>query len=128
MTSSVARVQGLLQDYPLIDGHNDLPIAYYDLASYDLDKHDLSVSVPKLHTDLPRLRVGQVAAQFWSLWVPQDADAVRRTFEQVDFVHRMVARYPDSLQLAVDRRRRRSGLQGAPDRLADGDGGRSLDR
>ncbi|MDX6262300.1 MAG: rane dipeptidase [Kribbellaceae bacterium] len=101
MTSSVARVQGLLQDHPLVDGHNDLPIAFHELAEYDLDKYDLSISVPKLHTDLPRLRLGQVAAQFWSLWVPQDADSVRRTFEQLDFVHRLVARFPEALQLAV---------------------------
>jgi membrane dipeptidase len=100
MTTSVARVQGLLQDNPLIDGHNDLPIAFYELCEYDLDAYDLSVSVPKLNTDLPRLRLGQVAAQFWSLWVPQDADAVRRTFEQIDFVHRLVARFPDALVLA----------------------------
>jgi membrane dipeptidase len=99
MTTSVARVQTLLQDNPLIDGHNDLPIAFYELAGYDLDAHDLSVSVPRLNTDLPRLRLGQVAAQFWSLWVPQDADAVRRTLEQLDFVHKLVARFPDSLAL-----------------------------
>lgn len=100
MTSSVARVQGLLQDHPLIDGHNDLPIAFYELAKYDLDAYDLSVSVPKLNTDLPRLRMGQVGAQFWSLWVEQDENAVTRTFEQLDFVRRMVARFPDSLALA----------------------------
>ncbi|WP_432949976.1 dipeptidase [Kribbella sp. CA-253562] len=100
MTTSVARVQTLLQEHPLIDGHNDLPIAFYELCGYDLDAHDLSVSVPKLNTDLPRLRVGQVAAQFWSLWVPQDEHAVRRTFEQLDFVHRLVERFPESMVLA----------------------------
>ncbi|MEU0093433.1 dipeptidase [Kribbella sp. NPDC006257] len=100
MTTSVARVQGLLQENPLIDGHNDLPIAFYELCEYDLDAHDLSVGVPALNTDLPRLRVGQVGGQFWSLWVPEDEHAVRRTFEQIDFVRRLVARYPDSLALA----------------------------
>jgi len=98
--NSVARIQTLLQNHPLIDGHNDLPIAFYELNGYDLAKHDLSTSVPKLHTDLPRLRLGQVAAQFWSLWVPQDGDAVKRTLEQIDFVRRFVARFPDSLVLA----------------------------
>src|SRR5215207_9189431 len=98
--TSVARVQTLLQNHPLIDGHNDLPIAFHYLCGYDLDAHDLSVSVAHLYTDLPRLRLGQVAAQSWALWVPQDADAVRRTLEQIDFVHRLVARYPEALQLA----------------------------
>ncbi|GAB3926114.1 dipeptidase [Kribbella albertanoniae] len=87
--------------HPVIDGHNDLPIAFYELCAYDLDAHDLSGSVPQLHTDLPRLRAGGVGAQFWSLWVPQDEHAVRRTFEQLDFVHQLVARYPEALQLAV---------------------------
>jgi membrane dipeptidase len=100
MTTSVARVQGLLQDNPLIDGHNDLPIAFYELCEYDLDAHDLSVGVPALNTDLPRLRVGQVGAQFWSLWVPDDEHAVKRTLEQIDFVQKMVARFPDALALA----------------------------
>jgi membrane dipeptidase len=86
--------------YPVIDGHNDLPIAFYELCEYDLDAHDLSGPVPQLNTDIPRLRAGHVGGQFWSLWVPQDEHAVRRTFEQLDFVHRLVSRFPGDLQLA----------------------------
>jgi membrane dipeptidase len=85
--------------YPVIDGHNDLPIAFYELCEYDLDAHDLSGPVPQLQTDIPRLRAGHVGGQFWSLWVPQDEHAVRRTFEQLDFVHRFVERFPGDLQL-----------------------------
>ncbi|GAA1721508.1 hypothetical protein GCM10009745_83120 [Kribbella yunnanensis] len=87
--------------HPVIDGHNDLPIAFYELCGYDLDAHDLGGSVPQLHTDLPRLRAGNVGAQFWSLWVPQDEHAVRRTFEQLDFVHQLVRRFPETLELAT---------------------------
>jgi membrane dipeptidase len=100
MTTSEARVRDLLREHPVIDGHNDLPIAFYELCGYDLNAHDLSGSVPRLHTDLPRLREGHVGAQFWSLWVPQDDDAVRRTFEQLDFVRRLVERFPSDLELA----------------------------
>ena len=50
-----------------------------------------------MHTDLPRLRAGGVAGQFWSVFVPcslaGDA-AVTATLEQVDFVHRLVAALP----------------------------------
>jgi membrane dipeptidase len=99
MTTSEARVQAVLAEHPVIDGHNDLPIAFYELCGYDLDAHDLSGPVPELNTDLPRLRAGHVGAQFWSLWVPQDEHAVRRTFEQLDFVRRFVARFPSDLQL-----------------------------
>jgi len=99
---STERITSLLRDHPLVDGHNDLPIAMYELCGYDLDAVDLSGDVPKLHTDLPRLRAGQVGAQFWSLWVPAKpaSEAVRRTLEQIEFVHRLVARYPDQLALA----------------------------
>jgi membrane dipeptidase len=100
MTTSEARVQELLTEHPVIDGHNDLPIAFYELCGYDLDAHDLSGSVPALNTDLPRLRTGHVGGQFWSLWVPQDDHSVRRTFEQLDFVQRLVERFPAWLQLA----------------------------
>jgi membrane dipeptidase len=99
MTTSEARVQELLQQHPVMDGHNDLPIAFYELCRYDLDAHDLSGSVPELNTDLPRLRTGHVGAQFWSLWVPQDEHSVRRTFEQLDFVQRLVERFPDDFEL-----------------------------
>ncbi|MFF0340845.1 dipeptidase [Kribbella sp. NPDC004875] len=100
MTTSEARVEAVLGEHPVVDGHNDLPIAFYELCGYDLDAHDLSGPVPELNTDLPRLRAGHVGAQFWSLWVPQDEHAVRRTFEQLDFVRRFVARFPSELQLA----------------------------
>jgi membrane dipeptidase len=88
-----------LSEFRVIDGHNDLPIAFYELCGYDLDAHDLSGPVPALNTDLPRLRTGQVGGQFWSLWVPQDEHAVRRTFEQLDFVRRFVERFPADLEL-----------------------------
>jgi membrane dipeptidase len=99
MTTSEVRVREVLREHPVIDGHNDLPIAFYELCGYDLDAHDLSGSVPQVNTDLPRLREGHVGAQFWSLWVAQDHDAVRRTFEQIDFVRRLVARFPADLEL-----------------------------
>jgi membrane dipeptidase len=97
--TSAARVQSVLAEHPVIDGHNDLPIAFYELCGYDLDAYDLAGPVPALNTDLPRLRAGHVGAQFWSLWVPQDEHAVPRTFEQLDFVRRLVERFPDDLQL-----------------------------
>jgi membrane dipeptidase len=87
----------------VIDGHNDLPWAMRMLADYDLDAVDLRAGEPRLHTDLPRLRAGGVTGQFWSVFVPcsmRGADAVRATLEQVDFVRRLVDRYPDTFALA----------------------------
>ncbi len=88
----------------IFDGHNDLPWAMRNLCDYDLDQVELDGNVPDLQTDLPRLRAGGVGAQFWSLYVPcslADDKAVTATLEQVDFVRRFAARYPEHLGLAA---------------------------
>jgi membrane dipeptidase len=88
----------------VMDGHNDLPWAVRELCAYDFDAVDLVGGDSRLQTDIPRLRAGGVGAQFWSVFVPAslagDA-AVTATLEQIDFVHRMVSRYPDHLCLAT---------------------------
>jgi len=102
-----ARVQRILRDVPLIDGHNDLPWQYEKRFSNQLDKIDVGTEQtamsPALHTDIPRLRRGGVGAQFWSVYVPADlkgADAVRAVLEQIDVVHQLNARYPDTFEMA----------------------------
>jgi membrane dipeptidase len=88
----------------VIDGHNDLPWAMRKLFDYDLDAIDLSSFVPALHTDIPRLRAGGVTGQFWSVYVPSTMSggtAVSSTLEQIDFVYRLIDRYPGDLQLAL---------------------------
>ena len=57
-----------------------------------------------MHTDIPRLRRGGLGAQFWSVWVPtrlSKEEAVQTTLEQIDLVHRLVARYPEVFELAT---------------------------
>jgi len=93
-----------LRAVPLVDGHNDLPIAHRKAAGYDLDALPLDVEQPSLCTDLPRLHAGGLGAQFWSVFVSAsqpEADAVVQTLEQVDFVHHLVSRYPERLALAT---------------------------
>ena len=106
--SRLARVRAILREVPLIDGHNDLPWQYRKRVDNDLEKIDLAGSTrdlePTLHTDIPRLRQGGVGGQFWSVYVPvelEGADAVKAVLEQIDVVHRLVARYPDSLEVAL---------------------------
>lgn len=97
------RITALLQKHPVWDGHNDLPWALREQSSYDLDAVDIAQRLTTTHTDLPRLRDGGVGAQFWSVYVPstlQGGAAVTATLEQIDCVHRMVEKYPDSLRLA----------------------------
>ena len=100
----LTRAQALHRDTPLIDGHNDYPWALREQnAERDLDKLDIRMPQPKIHTDIPRLRQGGVGGQFWSVFVPatlQGGSAVTATLEQIDVVHRMVRKYSDTFELA----------------------------
>ena len=102
----MARAKALHKAVPLIDGHNDFPWALREAnPARDLDALDLRAHLaPPIMTDIPRLRAGGVGGQFWSVWVPPSLSgdaAVRTTLEQIDVVHRMVAKYPDTFQLAL---------------------------
>jgi membrane dipeptidase len=93
----------LLERHPLIDGHNDLPWEMREQFDYDLDTYPIDVAQSRTFTDLVRLRTGGVGGQFWSVFVPcsTGARSVAATIEQIDFVLRMIARYPDDLALAL---------------------------
>jgi membrane dipeptidase len=105
------RIRRLLDAAPVVDGHNDLPwqlrrraeaAGLARAAASDDIGRDLSPD--GFHTDLPRLRAGGVGAQFWSVYVPCDVaghEAVTQTLEQVDLVHRILARHPADLALAT---------------------------
>lgn len=88
----------------VIDGHNDMPWEIRSQASSNFDKLDISQVQKTMHTDIPRLREGGVGAQFWSVWVPVETgyrgEALATTLEQIDLVKRMVARYPETFELA----------------------------
>src|SRR6185295_5567511 len=104
----VERARKLLDRVPLIDGHNDLPWEYRKRFQNHLDKLDLrgdtSKLDPPLHTDIPRLRRGGVGGQFWSVYIPVEilgADALQAVIEQIDDVHRLAERYPDTFEVAL---------------------------
>lgn len=121
------QIASILRRTPLIDGHNDLPWQFtrmgVDVEQIDL-RQDMSRLPDPLLTDIPRLRAGQVGAQFWSVYVPANAPEIvgpshsatspeshleteARSLRQVqaalvqfDIVHRMVELYPDDFELA----------------------------
>jgi membrane dipeptidase len=104
----VERARALLSQVPLVDGHNDVPWEYRKRVQNHMDRIDLRAGTAKLdppmHTDIPRLRKGGLGGQFWSVYIPVEitgADAVQATMEQIDDVHRMVERYPDTFELAL---------------------------
>lgn len=100
-----ARAIALHKQMPVVDGHNDYPWALRDLdPAKDFASADISKPVPKLMTDVPRLRQGGVGGQFWSVYTPgtmmTGREATRVTMEQIDVVHRMTRQWPETFQLA----------------------------
>ncbi|MFF0741077.1 dipeptidase [Streptomyces sp. NPDC004111] len=101
----LAAARALLADFPVVDGHNDLPWALREQVRYDLDRLDIGADQSAhLHTDLARMKSGCVGAQFWSVYVRTDLtgdSAVSATLEQIDVVAQLLARYPDHLVRAL---------------------------
>lgn len=62
----------LLDRVPLIDGHNDLPIIMRlnRAAQGDVVAYDLAALHEESDTDIPRMRAGKLAAQFFAAFVP----------------------------------------------------------
>jgi membrane dipeptidase len=88
----------------LIDGHNDLPWELRETDGPSFRNIDLTKPQKRFHTDIDRLRKGNVGAQFWSAYVPtsftKKGTAVKTTLEQIDVIHEMVRRYPDTFEMA----------------------------
>ncbi len=104
MTDSLSAARALLAAAPVFDGHNDLPWALREEAAGDPAATDIAAPVPFTQTDLPRLAAGGVGAQVWSVYVPAELAgeaAVATTLEQIDLVHRLVARNPGALEIAL---------------------------
>jgi membrane dipeptidase len=122
MSELEQQARDLLHRFPLIDGHNDLPWALRARAGGDTEKVrllppspvpdavtnpavvNLAGPVAGTHTDLPRLAAGGVGAQFWSVYVPSSLagdGAVAAVLEQIDLTRRMIAAYPEALELAL---------------------------
>jgi membrane dipeptidase len=101
----LARARALHQTSLLVDGHNDYPWALREHdPGRDLDKLDIRKPQPSIMTDIPRLKAGGVGGQFWSVYVPvelQGQAAVTATLEQIDIVHRMMRKYPETFELAL---------------------------
>ncbi len=99
----LSRARALHRAVPVFDGHNDYPWEVRERAGKDLARLDIRGPQPKTMTDIPRLRQGGVGAQFWSTYVPSSLAgeaAVTAALEQIDIVHQMMARYPETFEIA----------------------------
>ncbi len=111
---AAATAAAALDAAPVFDGHNDAPgqlrsrhdnqINAFDFTD-TLDEHDHVGGVGgAMHTDLVRLQKGKVGAQFWSVYVPHNANeaaAVQQTIEQIDVTKRLIARNPDTMRYVL---------------------------
>lgn len=102
--AALAHARKLLRSAILVDGHNDLPWAVRtnkaapgDVAAYDLR------TTTSGQTDLARLKLGGVGAQFWSVYIPGETGSgfARTQLEQIDIARRIIARYPEHLRFAT---------------------------
>lgn len=105
--------EAALKAAPVWDGHNDVPEQLRDrrkgiIAEFDFrdttGTADPVLQRGPMQTDLARIRKGRLGAQFWSVYVDftlPEPQAVQATLEQIDLVKRLIARHPESLQLAT---------------------------
>lgn len=105
MTDSALRqALALLAETPLFDAHNDLPYvirvdpqARGDVAAFGLDQRRNSGD-----TDIPRLRDGKVAAQFWAAFVPPgEQRPASYALQQIALIRRMNELHPDAFLPAL---------------------------
>ncbi|CAH0551698.1 unnamed protein product [Brassicogethes aeneus] len=106
--------RAVLDNFPLIDGHNDLPWNIFLNAKNHLEKCKIEADLTKDElfgskncvscvTDLPRLKKGKLGAQFWAAYVDctKSKDPVLDTLEQIDVIKRMVRKYPNDLKFTT---------------------------
>jgi len=105
MTDTALRqAHEILAASPFIDAHNDLPYviridkeAQGDPTIYRLDQRRNSGD-----TDIPRLREGRVAAQFWAAFVPpKEPQPATYALQQIALIRRMNAVYADDFLPAL---------------------------
>jgi membrane dipeptidase len=90
--STLARARAFLRRVPLIDSHNDLPyvIRKESAADGDLVKYDLNKAHQNTDTDIPRMKAGMQAGQFWAAFCPTNIhDPTRFTLELIAMIRQM---------------------------------------
>lgn len=103
------RVDRILSQTPLIDGHNDFPIwirvFFNNHINTDKFKEAFEGGTLPDHVDLARLRAGKNGGAFWSVFVPCPANgsdfsddnysqSIRDTLQQIDVITRLAKAYP----------------------------------
>ena len=114
-------INNILTEYPVLDGHNDLPYVIRECLSntiYD-GRYNFSTDLstnkqpwqtencrfPNVQTDYTRIKKGHLGAQLWSVYVDcntQYKDSIRQTVEQIDLVKRLTKDNGDFMEFCGD--------------------------
>lgn len=115
MPDALSRAHTILDENPLIDGHNDLLILLRAVYGNKINEGNFTELWENGglagHVDAPRLKAGKQGGAFWSAWIPCPADGfdfsdknyapfVRATLEQLDLFNRLSEMYPDTFTLS----------------------------
>ncbi|XP_072374382.1 dipeptidase 2 isoform X2 [Scyliorhinus torazame] len=127
MSETNNTVNQIMKSAPLIDGHNDLALQLRRYFNNNLTGLDLN-TLKKTHTNINKLKEGNVGAQLWSAYVlcsSQYKDAVRLTMEQIDVIKRMCRKYEEFNLVTTS-----EGIRNTTDKIAcliTIEGGQSID-
>ena len=96
-------VTKILQDVPLIDGHNDLIIHYIDFDTGEFraaDTYDIRQPTPG-QSDIPRMRQGMLGAAIFTIWTPDDHAPEAGLEQSIALFHELARRAPGDLAVVT---------------------------
>ncbi len=99
-----SRIDALLKQTPLVDGHNDLLLHYLTedekgllpATAYDIGKPTVG------QVDLPRLRAGRVGAAIFTVGFMAEADREKGIRDSTGLFRELAARHPKDLTVVTD--------------------------
>src|ERR1051326_2507153 len=82
----------------IIDTHADTPQRFLD-ENFDIGQN---TTVEQGHVDLPKIKQGNLGAEFFSIWVEPEFQGryARRAMDLIDSVYQQAARYPEKMTMA----------------------------
>lgn len=99
--NAYAAALALLDRAPMIDGHNDLPyvIRKDRIAKGDVGLYDLTKVHAEVDTDIPRMKAGKLAAQFFAAYVPpNEPKPAGFALAQIALMRDILRRHADSFR------------------------------
>ena len=121
----VPRAAAVHRSAIVIDTHLDVP--------YRLEREwvDLSVRNKTGHVDIPRLKEGGLTGGFFAAYVPAayaaSGGSAKKALEQIDLIHRLVARHPELLFAASPAQVREAKKRGKIGVLIGIEGGHAIE-